>query len=99
MAPPQRVLVVDDELYYRETIRDALALDGIAAIAELASRVNERTEDIGARRLHTVMEKLLENLSFDAPDLGGTQHVVDEVFVRERLESLIADEDLSRFIL
>jgi ATP-dependent HslUV protease ATP-binding subunit HslU len=73
--------------------------DGIAAIAELASRVNERTEDIGARRLHTVMEKLLEDLSFDAPDLSGSQHVIDEAFVRGRLEGLIADEDLSRFIL
>jgi ATP-dependent HslUV protease ATP-binding subunit HslU len=45
------------------------------------------------------MEKLLEDLSFEAPDLGGTQHVVDEAFVRGRLEDLIADEDLSRFIL
>ena len=45
------------------------------------------------------MEQLLEDLSFDAPDLGGTQHVVDEAFVRERLEALVADEDLSRYIL
>ena len=73
--------------------------DGIAAIAELASRVNERTENIGARRLHTVMEKLLEDLSFEAPDLGGSRHVVDEAFVRGRLQALIEDEDLSRFIL
>ena len=87
------------ELLATERVALSWKEDGIAAIAELASRVNERTEDIGARRLHTVMEKLLENLSFDAPDLGGTQHVVDEAFVRERLESLIADEDLSRFIL
>ncbi|MGH7336154.1 MAG: ATP-dependent protease ATPase subunit HslU [Myxococcota bacterium] len=87
------------ELLRTERVELSWKDDGIAAIAELASRVNERTEDIGARRLHTVMEKLLENLSFDAPDLGGTQHVVDEAFVRERLEGLIADEDLSRFIL
>ncbi|MCH8847575.1 MAG: HslU--HslV peptidase ATPase subunit, partial [Chloroflexi bacterium] len=49
--------------------------------------------------LHTVMEKLLEQRSFDAPDLGGSQHVVDEAFVRERLEDLVQDEDLSRYIL
>jgi ATP-dependent HslUV protease ATP-binding subunit HslU len=61
--------------------------------------VNERTENIGARRLHTVMEKLLEDLSFEAPDLGGSRHVVDEAFVRGRLQALIEDEDLSRFIL
>jgi len=87
------------ELLATERVELSWKDDGIAAIAELASRVNERTEDIGARRLHTVMEKLLEDVSFDAPDLGGTQHVVDEAFVRERLEGLIADEDLSRFIL
>ena len=87
------------ELLATENVELAWKDDGIAAIAELASRVNERTEDIGARRLHTVMEKLLEDLSFDAPDLAGSRHVVDDAFVRERLESLIADEDLSRFIL
>jgi ATP-dependent HslUV protease ATP-binding subunit HslU len=87
------------ELLATERVELSWKDDGIAAIAELASRVNERTEDIGARRLHTVMEKLLEDVSFDAPDLGGTQHVVDEAFVRGRLEGLIADEDLSRFIL
>ncbi len=87
------------ELLATERVEISWKDDGIATIAELAWRVNERTEDIGARRLHTVMEKLLEDLSFEAPDLGGTQHVVDEAFVRGRLEGLIADEDLSRFIL
>jgi ATP-dependent HslUV protease ATP-binding subunit HslU len=73
--------------------------DGIEAIAEYAARVNEGTDDIGARRLHTVMEKLLEELSFEAPDLGGSHHVVDAGFVRARLEALVRDEDLSRYIL
>jgi ATP-dependent HslUV protease ATP-binding subunit HslU len=72
---------------------------GIRAIAEYAALINERSEDIGARRLHTVMEKLLEEMSFHAPDLGGSRHVVNEDFVRERLESLVQDEDLARFIL
>jgi ATP-dependent HslUV protease ATP-binding subunit HslU len=73
--------------------------DGIRALADFAARVNQQTDDIGARRLHTVMEKMLEDLSFDAPDLASTRHVVDEVFVRERLEDLVQDEDLSRYIL
>jgi ATP-dependent HslUV protease ATP-binding subunit HslU len=67
--------------------------EGVRAIAEIAATV------IGARRLHTVMEKLLEDVSFDAPDLGGTQLVVDETLVRERLGGFAEDEDLSRFIL
>ncbi len=73
--------------------------DGVRAIAAIAAEVNERTDDIGARRLHTVMEKLLEELSFDAPDLGSTRLVIDEKFVRDRLGALVRDEDLSRYIL
>jgi len=73
--------------------------DGIHALADFAARVNQQSDDIGARRLQTVMEKMLEDLSFDAPDLASTRHVVDEVFVRERLEDLVQDEDLSRYIL
>ena len=73
--------------------------DGVRAIAEIAARVNARSEDIGARRLHTVMEKLLEDLSFDAPDLGRTRFEVDGSFVKKRLAELAEDEDLSRYIL
>jgi len=73
--------------------------DGARAIAEIAAAVNERTDDIGARRLHTVMEKLLEEVSFDAPDLDSQVLVVDEAFVKNRLGDLVQDEDLSRFIL
>jgi len=73
--------------------------DGVRAIADVAAGVNERSDDIGARRLHTVMERLLEAVSFDAPDLGGTRVVVDEKFVRERLEGLVEDQDLSQYIL
>ena len=87
------------ELMRTESVEIEFKEDGICAIAEFAARVNQNSNDIGARRLHTVMEKLLEHLSFDAPDLGGTQHVVDDSFVRERLEELVQDEDLSRFIL
>ena len=73
--------------------------DGVEAIADTAFEVNERTDDIGARRLHTVMERLLEELSFDAPDRGGQSVRVDRAFVRERLADLVSDEDLSRYIL
>ena len=72
---------------------------GIEAIAEIAATVNERNADIGARRLHTVMERLLEDLSFDAPDLPGQRVTIDEALVRKRLGDLLDDQDLSQFIL
>ena len=73
--------------------------DALHAIAELAATVNERTENIGARRLHTMMEKVLESLSFDAPERGGDKVVIDEAYVRETLSELVADQDLSKYIL
>ncbi len=73
--------------------------DAVEELARLAAEVNERHEDIGARRLHTVMEKLLEEVSFDAPALAGRRIAVDAAYVRERLAGLAADEDLSRYIL
>jgi ATP-dependent HslUV protease ATP-binding subunit HslU len=73
--------------------------DGVCALAEIAAQVNARTDDIGARRLHTVIERLLDEVSFDAPDLGGKRIVIDDAFVRERLTELARDEDLSRYIL
>ncbi|MEH6558340.1 MAG: ATP-dependent protease ATPase subunit HslU [Oceanicoccus sp.] len=73
--------------------------DGIKRIAETAWEVNERTENIGARRLHTVMERLLDEASFDATDKSGTELSIDENYVNEKLGELIKDEDLSRFIL
>jgi ATP-dependent HslUV protease ATP-binding subunit HslU len=87
------------ELMATEGVELEFKEDGIRAVADFAARVNEQSEDIGARRLHTVMEKLLDELSFDAPDLSGSRHVIDETFVRDRLEDLVRDEDLARFIL
>jgi ATP-dependent HslUV protease ATP-binding subunit HslU len=72
---------------------------GLRAIARLASLVNERSSDIGARRLHTVMEKLLEPLSFDAPDMRSGQVVIDEALVEERLSELVENPDVSNYIL
>ena len=73
--------------------------DGIKRAAEIAWQVNESTENIGARRLHTVMERLLETLSYQASDLAGDSIVVDAAYVNEHLEELVQDEDLSRYIL
>ncbi len=72
---------------------------GIARIAEVAYQVNESTENIGARRLHTVMERLLESASFDASDKGGTTLTVDADYVDSHLGNLVEDVDLSRYIL
>ena len=73
--------------------------DAVRRIAEIASLVNERSENIGARRLHTVMEKLLDEISFDAPELGETLVVIDGPYVDRMLSEIVKDEDLSRYIL
>jgi len=73
--------------------------DGIARLAEVAWQVNERTENIGARRLHTVVERLLEQLSYEAPDKSGSAHVIDAEYVNAQLGQLAMNEDLSRYIL
>jgi len=73
--------------------------DGVRRIAEIAFQVNERTENIGARRLHTVMERLLESVSYDASEQGGLQVTIDARYVDEHLGNLAKDEDLSRYIL
>jgi ATP-dependent HslUV protease ATP-binding subunit HslU len=73
--------------------------DAIAAIADIAARVNERTENIGARRLHTVMERLLDQISFDAPEMAGSEVPIDAAHVRAKLEAIVKDDDLSRYVL
>jgi ATP-dependent HslUV protease ATP-binding subunit HslU len=73
--------------------------DGINQIADAAWRVNETTENIGARRLHTVMERLMDEISFDATDKPGSKLMIDSAYVNEKLGEFVEDEDLSRFIL
>ncbi|MBM2809416.1 MAG: heat shock protein HslVU, ATPase subunit HslU [Chloroflexi bacterium] len=73
--------------------------DGIAEMARVAWEVNQRVEDIGARRLHTVLEQTLEEISFSAPEMAGSTVSIDGAYVRERTASLVASEDLKRFIL
>ncbi|MBM4030985.1 MAG: ATP-dependent protease ATPase subunit HslU [Planctomycetes bacterium] len=73
--------------------------DAIRAIAAIATQINQRSQNIGARRLHTVLEKLVEDISFDAPDLPARKVTLDGAAVREKLKPIVADEDLSRYIL
>jgi len=82
-----------------ERIKLEFKKDGIAEIAATAALINERTENIGARRLYTIMERLLEEISFDAPEVAGQFMVIDAIYVREKLKEFVEDEDLSRFIL
>ncbi|ACX51725.1 heat shock protein HslVU, ATPase subunit HslU [Ammonifex degensii KC4] len=73
--------------------------DALQAVADIAYTVNEQTENIGARRLHTVMEKLIEDISFAAPEMKGQEIVIDADYVRRKLEPIVKREDLSRYIL
>jgi ATP-dependent HslUV protease ATP-binding subunit HslU len=72
---------------------------GVQRLAEVAFEVNERTENIGARRLHTVMEKLLDEISFEGPDLQNKVVTIDEAYVTKMLADIVKNEDLSRYIL
>ena len=82
-----------------ENVDVKFAPDGVRRLAEIAFSVNEKTENIGARRLHTVMERLLESVSFDASEKGGTAVEIDAAYVEQHLGTLAKDEDLSRYIL
>lgn len=73
--------------------------DAVERLAEMAEQINQRTQSIGARRLQTVMEKLLEEIAFEAPDMGGVSVEIDADYVEERLAELLEDEDLTRYIL
>ncbi|MCX7925777.1 MAG: ATP-dependent protease ATPase subunit HslU [Fimbriimonadales bacterium] len=87
------------QLMATEGVRLEFTEDAIDEIARIAGEVNARTENIGARRLHTVMERLMEDLSFDAPDHAGERVVIDRAYVQAKLADIIKDVDLSRYIL
>ncbi len=86
-------------LMQTESVSLEFTEDSIVRIAEIASDINERMENIGARRLHTVMERLLETVSFEATDRSGSTIRIDAAYVDEHLDQLVKDEDLSRYIL
>ncbi|MDR1894732.1 MAG: ATP-dependent protease ATPase subunit HslU [Spirochaetales bacterium] len=100
LTQPQNALTTQyAELLKIDGITLDFTLDGVKRISKIAAEVNSRTENIGARRLHTVMELLLEEVSFAGPDLAGQRVNIDEDYVNQRLADVIQDQDLSRYIL
>ena len=87
------------QLLATEGIRLDFGADAVDEIAKMAYEVNSKSENIGARRLHTVMERLLEPLMFDAPDIGKKSVKIDAKYVRDRLADLVQDTDLAKYIL
>jgi ATP-dependent HslUV protease ATP-binding subunit HslU len=87
------------ELLGTEGVTIGFTDDAVEAVADLAVRVNEGTENIGARRLYTIMEKLLEQISFEAPDRPGKRITIDATYVQDRLRDIVRDQDVSRYIL
>lgn len=100
LTEPKNALIKQYKaLLETEGIKVRFENDAIEAIADIAVQVNKRTQNIGARRLHTVMEKLVEDASFDAPDMNGAEIVIDAKYVQDKLQAIAKDEDLSRYIL
>lgn len=100
LTEPQNALIKQNvALLATEEITLSFSKDSIEEIADIAEKVNERAENIGARRLHTVMERLLDEISFDAPEKKGTAVNITAAHVRERLSEIVKSEDLSRYIL
>jgi ATP-dependent HslUV protease ATP-binding subunit HslU len=100
LREPQNALPVQyTALLATEGVELSFTDDGLQELARIAAFVNGRAENIGARRLHTVFERLLEDVSFSAPERGGAKFVVDKAFVQKQLSELLKQEDLSRYIL
>jgi ATP-dependent HslUV protease ATP-binding subunit HslU len=100
LTEPKNALVIQyEELLKTEGVTLEFQEEAIHEIAALAEEVNDRAENIGARRLHTIMEKLLEEISFEAPDMFGITVTVTPEMVRDRLRDIVKSDDLSRYIL
>jgi len=100
LTEPNNALVKQyTEMMATEGLKLSFTEEAIASIAEVATLVNERTENIGARRLYTIMEKLLDDISFEAPDMQKKEIIIDAKNVEEKLDDIVEDEDLSRYIL
>lgn len=100
LTQPQNALIRQYvELLKTEGLEIEFEEDAIEELSRIAAEVNSKTENIGARRLHTIMELLLEEISFDAPDLSEKKKAITADYVRERLSSIVEDQDLSRYIL
>jgi ATP-dependent HslUV protease ATP-binding subunit HslU len=100
LTEPHNALVKQyTEMMATEGVRITFTEDAIAAIAETATLVNDRMENIGARRLYTIMESLLDEISFDAPEMRDQEVTIDGDYVADQLDEIVEDEDLSRYIL
>jgi ATP-dependent HslUV protease ATP-binding subunit HslU len=100
LTEPQNALLTQySALLATENVTLVFVADAVEEIARIAAIVNERTENIGARRLHTVVERLVEDLSFNAPELDGQEVKINAQVVKDKLEEIVKDEDLSRYIL
>ncbi len=100
LTEPQNALIKQYRaLLLTEGIELVFTDDAIRAIADLAARVNEQSENIGARRLHTIMEKLLDVVSFEAPEMTERKVMIDAAHVHKMLADIVKDQDLSRYIL
>jgi ATP-dependent HslUV protease ATP-binding subunit HslU len=100
LTEPRNALITQYvELLKTESVTLTFTAEAVEAVAEIAMRVNTSTENIGARRLYTIMEKMLEDVSFDAPDMPGKEITIDAQYVHSRLADIMRDQDLSRYIL
>lgn len=100
LTEPQNALIIQQEaLMATEGVTVRFGKDAVEAMAEIAYHVNQTTQNIGARRLYTIVEKVMDQISFDGPDLKGRKLPIDQTYVRDRLAEIAADEDLSKFIL
>jgi ATP-dependent HslUV protease ATP-binding subunit HslU len=100
LTEPKNALVKQyTELLATEEVKIEFAEDAVSEIASMAAEVNSQMENIGARRLHTIMERLLEDLSFSAPERAGETVRIDAAYVRDKLEGILKNEDLSKYIL
>ena len=100
LTEPKNALIRQyKELLKTENIDLVFKDDSMSEIADIAARVNDSTENIGARRLHTILEKILEDISFSAPDMSKQKIIIDAKYIREKIEDIIRDRDLSHYIL
>ncbi len=100
LTEPKNALITQySELMKTEEIELVFTEDSIAEIAETAAEVNDTTENIGARRLHTILEKLLDEISFNAPDMNESKVTIDAKYVNDKIAGIVQDRDLSRYIL
>ncbi len=100
LQEPENALVVQyPALLATEGVKITFSEDAVKEVASFAARINEQMENIGARRLHTIMERLFEEISFNAPEMSGQEVDIDAAYVRDRLKDIVEDLDLSRYIL